>query len=187
MLSGYEIYDTKAIYYPATVHEEHYPDGTTSYDHPWFWTGKIMVDGKEIALVSLHFDWACKIRRNTQIQTVIDFAKSNEYCIIMGDFNPENYINRTRITDENDVDCVNPGSINMYQVDWKKFTDEGFRSANGGKFGVFGTMMSKGSTRSPLPWDNIFVSSNIDIINVEPVYESWMSDHAIVVADLRIN
>ena len=149
--------------------------------------GFIMVDGKEIALVSLHFDWACKIRRNTQIQTVIDFAKSNEYCIIMGDFNPENYINRTRITDENDVDCVNPGSINMYQVDWKKFTDEGFRSANGGKFGVFGTMMSKGSTRSPLPWDNIFVSSNIDIINVEPVYESWMSDHAIVVADLRIN
>lgn len=59
-------------------------------------------------------------------------------------------------------------------------------SANGGNFGTFGTIMRRGVPASPYPWDNIVVTPNIKILNSEPVYEPWMNDHAIPVADLEI-
>ena len=181
-LSSYEIYDTKAIYYPAAV-TSYAPSGTTAYGHKWFWTGKIKVDGKELSLVSLHLDWQCKERRKVQIETILEFAKSQEYCIIIGDFNPEDAINGVYL----EAGRINEGSVNIYQEDWKYFTDAGFTPSNGGRFGAYPTLMKDGSPRSPYPWDCIFVSSNIKILNAEPVYESWMSDHAIVFADLEIN
>lgn len=184
-LSSYEIYDVVPIYYPTA--KTSYSDSAT-YSHKWFLTGKIKVDGKEISLATLHFDWACKERRAYQIQAVLDYAKKQEYCIILGDFNPENYVNGNVVADPNDADYVNgPDHVNMYQVDWKKFTDAGFTPSNGGRFGAYGTLMKNGVVKNPYPWDCIFVSSNIKILNAEPAYESWMSDHAIVFADLEIN
>ena len=59
--------------------------------------------------------------------------------------------------------------------------------SNGGRFGAYETLVSKGTPRGGFPWDNVFVSSNIKIVNAEPVYEPWMKDHAIFVADLEIN
>ncbi len=182
-LSSYEIYDTEAIYYPA-VKTSYAPEGTTDYDHAWFWTGKIKVDNKEISVVTLHFDWKCKERRNQQIKSVIEFAKSQEYCIITGDFNPENCINGVR---QYDGDSIDETTKNMYPIDWKKFTDEGFVPANGGKFGVFPTLAENGIPESPYPWDNIWISPNMKFINVEVVFESWMNDQAIVVADIVID
>ena len=75
----------------------------------------------------------------------------------------------------------------MYPVDWKKCTDQGFVPANGGKFGVFPTLAEDGIPQSPHPWDNIFISPNMKFINVEVVFEPWMDDHAIVVADIAID
>ena len=168
-LSGYDIYDVEMVRYPAA--DTSY-GVTANYGHGWFLTGKITVDNKEISIISLHLDWHCKERRMRQIESIIEFAKAQKYCIIIGDFNPENLVNGVA---QNDKDSVNEGSVNMYQVDWKFFTDEGFEPANNGKFGV------------PYPWDNIFVSPNMSITNAYPVYEDWMSDHAIVVADIEIN
>lgn len=74
----------------------------------------------------------------------------------------------------------------MYPSDWKKFSDAGLENVNGGKFGPFPTLMGKGQPRSLYPWDNIVVSSNIKVLNAETVCESWMNDHAILVADLEI-
>ena len=75
----------------------------------------------------------------------------------------------------------------MYQVDWKYFTDAGFKSANGGEFDPLGTIVRKGVAASPHPWDNVFVTPHIQIVEMEVITESWMNDHAIVVADLRLN
>ena len=112
----------------------------------------------------------------------------SSFAIIIGDFNPENYVNGNVVADPNDPDYVNgPDEANMYQVDWKKFTDAGFTPSNGGRFGAYPTLMLNGVPRNQYPWDCVFVSSNIKIINAEPVYESWMSDHAIVFADIEIN
>jgi len=181
-LTSFDLYDVKPIYYNS-AYTSYAPSGTKSYDHKWFLTGKVMVEGKEISVASLHFDWKCKERRFQQIEDVITWASNQEYCIIMGDFNPENYINGTAVTDE---DSVNIGSVSMWQIDWQKFIDAGYQPANGGRLGTHGTLVKAGAIKNPYPWDCIFVSSNIKIKNVEVVVEPWMNDHAIVAADLEL-
>ena len=182
-LSRFDLHDVKQVLYPTAI-TSYAPDGTAAYGHPWFLAGSISLGGKEVAIVTLHFDWSCKERRAIQIDSVIKFAKSHNYCIIMGDFNPENLINGKL---QNDGDCVAPDTKNMYPIDWKKFEDAGLKHTNGGEFGIFGTLMSKGETRSPYPWDNIVVTPNIKILHAEAIYKPWMNDHAIMVADLEIN
>lgn len=181
-LSNLEIRDVEPVYYPAAI-TGYAPEGTQKYGHPWFLTGKITVGDKEITIVSIHLDWECKERRGQQIASLIAFAKKQEYCIIIGDFNPENLVNGEL---QKDGDSVAPDTKNMYKVDWKKFDDAGFVYANGGKFGTFGTIMRAGTPVCPYPWDNIVVTPNIEIVHAEAIYESWMNDHAIVVADLEI-
>lgn len=181
-LSSLELCDIAPINYPAAI-TSYAPEGTKSYGHKWFLIGKITVGGKDVTVVSLHFDWDCKERRSTQIEEIIRFAKSQEYCIVLGDFNPEDFINGQRQIDE---DSVASNTKNMYKAEWKKFADAGLEYANGGKFGTFGTIMRQGSPVCPDPWDNIVVTPNIKILNAEAVYEPWMDDHAIVVADLEI-
>ena len=181
-LSNKELFDVEPVKYPPAV-TSYAPDGTNGYGHGWFLKGKIRVDGKDISIVSLHFDWNCKERRAVQIESVIEFAKSQKYCIIIGDFNPEDYVNGTKL----ESGRINEGSINVYQEDWKKFSDAGFEHANGGKFGAFATLMKKGQARDPHPWDNIVVTPNITITDAKVVVEPWMDDHAIIVAELEIN
>ena len=181
-LSRYELFDLSTVSYPATT-TSYAPQGTSNYGHPWFLTGKIALGGKEISLVCLHFDWHCKQRRAAQIKEVVKFAKTQEYCIILGDFNPENLVNGER---QNDGESVDPDTVNMYKSDWKKFTDAGLECANGGAYGTYGTIMSNGSPASPHPWDNIVVTPNIKILNAGAIYKSWMNDHAIIFADLEI-
>ena len=181
-LSRFDLHNVQQIDYPMAI-TSYAPEGTTTYGHPWFLVGSISLGGKEVAIATLHFDWSCKERRATQIDAVINFAKKHEYCIIMGDFNPENLVNGKP---QNDGDSIAPDSKNMYLVDWKRFEDAGLKHANGGVFGIFGTLMTRGALRSPYPWDNIVVTPNIDILNAKAIYKPWMNDHAIMVADLEI-
>ena len=181
-LTRFPLSDVAPVDYPATVVTSYAPDGIP-FAHKWFLTGKITVDGKQISLVCVHLDWQCKEKRAVQIAEVIKFAKAQEYCIILGDFNPENLINSER---QNDEDTIDPDSKNMYISDWKKFSDAGFENINGGKFGPFPTLMREGQPGSPYPWDNIVVTPNIKVLNAETICESWMNDHAILVADLEI-
>ena len=180
-LSGLTLQDVAPVSYPVKA-TSYAPDGARC-SHGWFLTGKITVGDREVSIISLHFDWNCKERRAFQIEEVIRFARSREYCIILGDFNPENIVNGVL---QNDSDSVAPDTKNMYLVDWKKFSDAGLLHANGGDFGPFGTIMSKGEPAYPYPWDNIVVTPNIKIANAEVFYRSWMDDHAVVAADLEI-
>ena len=182
-LSHLKLSDVTPVSYPAAV-TSYAPEGTNSYGHPWFLSGKIIIGGKEIAIVSLHLDWSCKERRAQQLDSLIAFAKAQTSCILIGDFNPENLINGTLCQDG---DSVAPDTKNMFKADWKKFDDAGLDYANGGRFGTFGTIMKNGVPASPYPWDNIVVTPDIHIRNVEVFYEPWMNDHAIVAADLEID
>lgn len=173
-LTKFDLYDVEQVYYPAP--NTSYSSSVYNYGHRWFLAGKIEVDGKEISIVSLHFDWNCKERRATQIQEVIKFAKEQEYCIIMGDFNPEDYINSVEIS-----------KALFYEEELALFREIGMTHANAGEFGVFDTIVATGSPELCGPWDNIIVSSNINILSAERVYVDWMDDHAIVVAEIEIN
>lgn len=64
--------------------------------------------------------------------------------------------------------------------------DGNWAKENGGRFGAFETLATKGVPRGGFPWDNVFVSSNIKIVNAQPIYEPWMNDHAIFIADIEI-
>lgn len=151
--------------------------GETPFDHPWFYKVTITVDSKEITFITLHFDWSDKVVRAEQIRQIIEFAKKEKYCIITGDFNPEDYLNREKL------------STNLfYKEELARFKEEGFEVTNAGKFGVFDTIVRP--TRpdtNRLAFDNILVSSNIKIVSVGRSRESWMYDHAILYSDLEIN
>ena len=184
-LTSYEIYDVKPVYYQMRTLDQ---SQMTGYSHPWFLTGKIMVDGKEIAIATLHFDWSCKEMRAHQIDQVIEWAKQHTYSIIIGDVNPDDCIGiPSQKSDGTWQSHTALSEESTHLVDNKRFTDAGFVPANGGRFGTFYTIMKNGVPRSESPCDNIYVSPNIRIINAEAVYEPWMNDHAIVVADIEIN
>lgn len=180
-LSNLELCEVAPIDYTVTATT--YAKEGARYSHPWFLSGKIKINEKELSILSIHLDWACKERRDAQIREIIKFAKAQKYCIIMGDFNPEN---RVHSEIQNDGDSVAPGEINMYRADWAKFSEAGFLHANGGDFGTYGTIMRNGAPAKPYPWDNIVVTPNIKILRSEVFYRSWMNDHAIVSADLEI-
>lgn len=180
-LSSFELREVAPVDYTVTATT--YAKEGARYHHPWFLSGKINVGEKEIAIACIHLDWACKERRDSQIRALIKFAKEQKYCIIMGDFNPENRVHNEI---QSDGDSVAPGDISMYKVDWAKFSEAGLSHANGGDLGTYGTIVRNGEPASPHPWDNIVVTPNIKILRSEVFYRSWMNDHAIVAADLEI-
>lgn len=149
--------------------------GDLKYRHPWFLTGKLTVEGKEITLICLHFDWSDKNVRAEEIRQLLEFAKSQEYCIIMGDFNPEDYAD----------DGKKLSNTLLYDEEFGRFQEAGFSIANGGEFGTFDTIINCHS--SPCPFDNIMVTPNIKIVAADRVAEPWMNDHALVWAEIVID
>jgi len=163
-LSDHEICDVKQMEYT----------GDSLFRHPWFLCGYITLNGRKICLISLHFDWSDKNVRAKQISQVLSFAAAQEYCVIMGDFNPEDY--------ENDGQKIS--DTLLYREEFALFADAGFTLANGGVFGLFDTILD--TDISPCPFDNIIVSEGITIENAGRIADPWMTDHAIVWADLLI-
>lgn len=163
-LSDCEIRDVKQIAYT----------GNLLFRHPWFLSGSVTLNGREIRIISLHFDWSDKHVRAEQITQLLAYAAAQEFCIIMGDFNPEDY--------ENDGQKLSEAIL--YREEFARFTDAGFTPANCGEFGVFDTILD--TAVSPSPFDNIFVSRGITIENAGRTADPWMTDHAIVWADLMI-
>lgn len=163
-LTRFELSDVQAIQYT----------GDLKYRHPWFLTGKIAVDGKGITLICLHFDWSDKAVRAEQITQLLEFAEQQKYCIIMGDFNPEDYVD----------DGKRLSNQLFYKEEFGRFEAAGFSAANGGEFGYFDTILD--SQSSPCPFDNILVSSNMKIVAADRVAEPWMNDHALLFAEIMI-
>lgn len=151
--------------------------GSLKYRHPWYLTGKIEIEGREITLICLHFDWSDQVVRAEEIRQMLEFAKEQEYCIIMGDFNPEDYVD----------DGKKVSNRLFYKEELARFEEIGFECANAGKFGTFDTIVHNSfSAISPCPFDNILVTPNIHIEAANRACEPWMNDHAAVWADLII-
>ena len=166
-LSRFELEDVHPIKYV----------GNMKYRHPWYLTGKINVEGKSITLICLHFDWSDQVVRAEEIRQMLEFAKEQEYCIIMGDFNPEDYVD----------DGKKVSTRLFYKEELARFREIGFEPANAGKFGTFDTIVHESFSQiSPCPFDNILVTPNITITAADRGYEPWMNDHALVWADIVI-
>ncbi len=166
-LSRFELKDVRPIKYT----------GEMKYRHPWYLTGKVEIEGREITLICLHFDWSDQVVRAEEIRQMLEFAKEQKYCIIMGDFNPEDYVD----------DGKKVSTRLFYKEELARFEEIGFECANAGRFGIFDTIVHPGSVISPCPFDNILVTPNIHIVAADRAYEPWMNDHAPVWADLVID
>ena len=161
-LSNHEIKDVQQIHYTGDV----------KFGHKWFLSATLLVNNKEIRIICLHFDWTDIKIRSIQIQQVLDYVKNYEYSIIMGDFNPTDFVSKQKLSDK----CT-------LSEDIKPFLQAGYITANAGEFGYFDTL-----PLSPEHYacDNILVSHNIKILNVGVTNKSWMNDHAILWADIEI-
>lgn len=165
-LTKFELIDVTPIRY----------EGDFKWRHPWYLRGKIVVCDKEITLICLHLDWYDKIVRAEEIRQLIEFIKTQEYCIVMGDFNPEDYINGERLS-----------KTLFYKEELERFAEIGMEPANAGRFGTFDTIVHDSfSAISPCPFDNILVTPSIKIVAAGRVAEPWMNDHALVWAELEI-
>ena len=149
--------------------------GVGRFRHPWYLRGFTELGGRRVQLICLHFDWSDKHVRAQQITQVIEAAKSEEYTLILGDFNPENYINDGERLDR----------TLLHEAEIARFTEAGFAAANGGAFGYFDTIAR--ASISPCPFDNIFVSPGITLDAVGKLEEPWMNDHALLWADITLH
>lgn len=138
-----------------------------------YYEANIIIDDKIIHLICTHLDWSNTDIRREQINELIARANQFERVIIMGDFNPNN--------------PDDPYAPDVFQTDYAKWTDAGYKLANNGYFGVLNTIADKEGTEEASPWDNIIVSPNIYIKAVGTVYDdSYMTDHIPVWADLVV-
>ena len=151
-------------------------EGDFKWRHPWYLRGKINLGGKEITLICLHLDWYDKIVRAEEIRQLVEFCKTQEYCIVMGDFNPEDYINGERLS-----------KALFYKEELARFAEANLEPANAGRFGTFDTIIHDSfNAITPCPFDNILVTPNIEITAADRHVEPWMNDHALVWAELTI-
>jgi endonuclease/exonuclease/phosphatase family metal-dependent hydrolase len=151
-------------------------EGDFKWRHHWYLRGRINLGGKEITLICLHLDWYDKIVRAEEIRQLVEFCKTQEYCIVMGDFNPEDYINGERLS-----------KTLFYKEELARFAEAGLEPANAGRFGAFDTIIHDSfNAISPCPFDNILVTPNIEITAADRHVEPWMNDHALVWANLTI-
>ena len=146
--------------------------GRPHFDHAWFLHTQLQLNDKDVCMICLHFDWADRDRRKDQIRQVIEFANQHEYAMIIGDFNPDDFINAVRQSDKI-----------VYEEDLRLFREAGYLVANADKFGIFTTIPT---SEKEYPCDNIVVSPNIKIHNVGRILRPWMNDHAALWADVEL-
>ena len=140
------------------------------FDHSFFLAGDLLLnDSRVLLLVSFHFDWSDKNRRQHQIYQLINYSLLYKVVILMGDTNCDNYIDYSKIDDSS-----------LFNEEWVLFKNNGYSMANNGCFGIFPTYIS-GKTL-----DNIFVKGCTKM-NSFYVKKDYMNDHYMVLADIRID
>lgn len=128
----------------------------------------VKINGVQLCLVGCHLspviaDGAAK--RAVQITDLLALVQNDTNVIIFGDFN-------VATTDE-----------------YAPIISAGYKMANGGNIGYFGTDYTGGDTSVMHPIDNIIVSPNIYISNIKvhaDDYSQLTSDHYAVTCDLTI-
>ena len=170
---GVKKYNYKAFLtdLPISQAEQVYYVGERKFHHPWFLHAQVQIEGKDVCVISLHYDWHDCDLRHLQIRQTIEFASRYEYAMILGDFNPDDFVAGEKRSERL-----------TYEEDLAPFRQAGFRVANADQFGMFTTIIGR---QEPFPCDNIVVSPNIRIHKVGRIYREWMNDHAPLWADLE--
>ena len=120
---GVKKYNYKAFLSNLTISdvEQIYYVGDCKFYHPWFLSAQVEIEGKNICVITLHFDWQDRDTRVKQINQVIEFASKHEYAMIIGDFNPTDFVNVVRqsfdLTYKHDLDIFRTAGYNVANAD----------------------------------------------------------------------
>ena len=143
-------------------------DGTLTASNRGFVYGEITISGKTIFIMSVHLTPNAgeteEAKRASERQQIIGIMKQHTYAICFGDFNAQ--------TGE----------------DFKDFTDEGLKVANGGYLPIVNTYGGRYSFAEQNPMDNIITTGNILINDSKRlnVFSDLSSDHIPFVAYLTL-
>ena len=170
VLSDYEI----DYHYPVAYKND-------TYAHTYFMVSKVIVNGIDVHVITVHFDWQDKYRRWKQIQQVQNYANLLGHTIIIGDFNPADTIDQQK------------QGPSIWAEDFARWTDNGFIIANCSVYGIFGTDLDSSDEagipldqRVGVPIDNIIITPDLQVKNCGRIREHYMNDHAIFWADIAI-
>lgn len=170
ILSDYQLTNTKKTQYTIQYHTKR------TYNE-----ADILIGGKSVHLVCTHFEARDKSITNSQIDELISHLASYDSVIVCGDFNPWNRVDGSAPEGEAE------NAEYVWKAEFKKWTDAGYKLANTEYFGNFHTLVGFDESSSGVwPWDNIAVSSNIEIKQVGTVVKDWMQDHCPIWAELVI-
>lgn len=142
-----------------------YLSGKSPRDQRMYIKGYIDVNGKKVAIYSVHLGFEDRLTNFDSYNELIELMRKEEYCIVMGD------MNSSALTE--------------------LFEKAGANVANCGKFGEFQTYMYRNNAYL----DNIFTTPNIDIKYVECLSSDnnpdndnhGFSDHYPITAYLTVN
>ena len=132
--SGEKKYNYKAFLtdLPISEAERIYYTGAPKFGHPWFLHAQAQIEGKDVCVISLHYDWQDCDLRHLQIRQTIEFASRYEYAMILGDFNPDDFVAGEKRSERL-----------TYEEDLAPFRQAGFRVANADQFGMFTTIIGR--------------------------------------------
>ena len=170
ILSDYELANTNKTRYT----DQH----NTKRDYA---EADIVIGGKQVHLVCTHFEAHDKSITNSQIDELIAHLEKYDSVIVCGDFNPWNRVGGSAPEGETE------NAEYVWRQQFQKWKDAGYKLANTEYFGNFHTFVGfDEKTTGVWPWDNIAVSSNIEIKQVGTVAKDWMQDHCPIWAELVI-
>ena len=141
----------------------------------------INLSGKPVHFICTHLPWSTKQLRDSDIDKIIEYIKTNniEYFVVGGDFN------QGLSTDGADAPTNAEEMAEMVKSDIRKWTVEGYNSAQGGFYGVLNTSENTTETFPMKPYDNIVTSPNIFIRDVRTV-DTEASDRKPLVVEIQI-
>ncbi|MDE0581564.1 hypothetical protein ON064_00680 [Planococcus sp. A6] len=157
IFSKYELFDTTLR--ASFVNQATDDSGGTRY----YQKAYIRLNGKVVCIINTHLTTVDYQVRVAQMQELIDLLANEEYAIITGDFN-----------------VLGDGGTNAPGSEYTGFLNSGYKMANYDYYGEFATH----DTGKKL--DNIIVTDNIQISNVQVVSDASVSDHYPIIADLLI-
>ena len=201
-LSNYKLGKTSRIYFDfdaagvnKTIYEN--PEKTLMdvITHGFFLYTTVEIDGYEVHMINVHVDWKDNAARTAQFEFILDFIDKNEleYVIVIGDVNPDDCTSYWDPATSSIKYKLNSGN-STHEKDLLLFTDRGegklnFKAANAGDLGTYHTILDHDGDpyqANKCACDNIIVSDNMNITNIEIIAEDWMNDHAYVAADIEI-
>ena len=173
LMSNYDILFGERVTYNLT--------GLATHTHNEFLANVVFVNFVPILFVTAHLDWCDNTVRDAQIDQIISYCAGAGYdnIIISGDFNPEDYVDGVKHSDDL-----------TYEADLQKFINNGFTplNANDDYLGVINTLASPAALESGGgPWDNILIKGDmIKPCGFGKISRDWLNDHYPIYADLVI-